>query len=150
MSSPLKTRLQNDIKEAMRAKDSARLGVLRMISAAIKQREVDERIELSDEQVVAVLGKMVKQHQDSIDQYRKGGREDLVEKEVFELDLISSYLPAAMPEAELDALIDAAFAATGAQSVKDMGKVMAELKPKAAGRADMGVVSAKIKARLGG
>jgi uncharacterized protein YqeY len=149
MPSPLKTRLQDDIKEAMRAKDSARLGVLRMIAAAIKQREVDERIELDDEQIVSVLGKMVKQHQDSIEQYRKGGREDLVEKEVFELELITSYLPPALPEAELILLIDQAIAATSAQSVKDMGKVMAELKPKIQGRADMGVVSARIRARLG-
>ncbi|MDR2877343.1 MAG: GatB/YqeY domain-containing protein [Chromatiales bacterium] len=149
MPSPLKTRLQDDIKEAMRAKDSARLGVLRMIAAAIKQREVDERIELDDEQIVSVLGKMVKQHQDSIEQYRKGGREDLVEKEVFELELIASYLPPALPEAELILLIDQAIAATSAQSVKDMGKVMAELKPKIQGRADMGVVSARIRARLG-
>lgn len=145
----LKARIQEDMKTAMRAKDSARLGVIRMILAAIKQREVDERIELNDEQVLAVLGKMVKQHQDSIDQYRKGGREDLVERESFELDVINAYLPPPLPDAELTALVEQAVAASGAQSIKDMGKVMAELKPKIQGRADMGLVSARVRARLG-
>jgi len=150
MSATLKTRIQEDMKAAMRAKDSARLGVIRMILAAIKQREVDERIELDDAQVIAVLGKMVKQHQDSIAQYRSGGREDLVAKESFDLGVIEGYLPAALPEAELSALIERAIASTGAGSIKDMGKVMAALKPEIQGRADMAVVSARIKARLTG
>ena len=149
MQTSLKGRIQEDMKAAMRAKDGARLGVIRMILAAIKQREVDERIELDDEQIVAVLGKMVKQHQDSIEQYRKGEREDLVEKEAFELDIITGYLPPPLPDAELAAMVDEAVAASGAQSIKDMGKVMAELKPKIQGRADMGAVSARVRARLG-
>jgi uncharacterized protein YqeY len=148
--SALKTRIQDDMKTAMRARDAARLGAIRMILAAIKQREVDERIELDDTQVVAVLGKMVKQHQDSIAQYASGGRGDLVAKERFELDIIDGYMPPAMPEGELSALIERAIASTGAQSIKDMGKVMAMLKPEIQGRADMAVVSAKIKARLSG
>ena len=148
MSSPLKTRIQEDMKTAMRAKDSARLGVIRMILAAIKQREVDERIELDDAQVLAVLGKMVKQHQDSIAQYRSGGREDLVAKEQFEVQVIEAYLPPALSEAELSELLERAIAATGAQSIKDMGKVMAALKAEIQGRADMALVSARIKARL--
>jgi uncharacterized protein YqeY len=150
MPSALKTRIQEDMKTAMRAKDSARLGVIRMILAAIKQREVDERIELDDAQVLAVLGKMVKQHQDSITQYRSGGREDLVGKEQSELQVIEGYLPPALGEAELSALVARAIAATGAQSIKDMGKVMAALKPEIQGRADMSLVSAQIKARLSG
>ena len=150
MSATLKARIQEDMKAAMRAKDSARLGVIRMILAAIKQREVDERIELDDAQVIAVLGKMVKQHQDSIAQYRSGGREDLVAKESFELGVTEGYLPPALPEAELSALIERAIASTGAQSIRDMGKVMAALKPEIQGRADMAVVSARIKARLTG
>lgn len=148
MQNPLKARIQEDMKAAMRARDSERLGVIRMILAAIKQREVDERVELDDEQVVAVLGRMVKQHQDSIDQYRSGGRQDLVDKEVFELGIIESYLPPPMPDAELTDLINQAIAASGAQSIRDMGKVMASLKPRIQGRADMGAVSARIKARL--
>lgn len=149
MHSPLKARLQEDMKAAMRAKESGRLGVIRLILAGVKQREVDERIELDDEQIVAVLGKMVKQHQDSIEQYRKGERPDLVEKEAFELEIIASYLPPQLPDEELAALIEQAITASGAQSIKDMGKVMAELKPKVQGRADMGVVSARIRSRLG-
>ncbi len=149
MQSQLKARLQEDMKAAMRAKESARLGVIRLILAAIKQREVDERIELDDEQVVAALGKMVKQHQDSIEQYRKGNRPDLVEKEAFELDIIVSYLPPQLPDEELALLIEQAIASSGAQSIKDMGKVMAVLKPQVQGRADMGAVSARIRSRLG-
>ncbi|MDX9739793.1 MAG: GatB/YqeY domain-containing protein [Gammaproteobacteria bacterium] len=147
--SPLKTRIQDDVKEAMRARDSARLGVLRLITAEIKQREVDERKELDDEQVIAVLGRMVKQHQDSISQYRSGGRQDLVDKEAFELDIISSYLPPAMPEDELLRLIDQGISESGASSIKDMGKVMALLKSRIQGRADMTVVSARVRERLG-
>jgi uncharacterized protein YqeY len=147
--SPLKTRIQDDVKEAMRARDSARLGVLRLISAEIKQREVDERKELDDEQIIAVLGRMVKQHQDSIEQFRSGGRQDLADKEAFELEIISSYLPPAMPEDELLRLIDQSIAESGASSIKDMGKVMALLKSRIQGRADMAVVSARVRERLG-
>jgi uncharacterized protein YqeY len=147
--SQLKTRIQDDVKEAMRARDSARLGVLRMISAEIKQREVDERIQLNDEQVIAVLTRMVKQHQDSIEQYRSAGRQDLVDKEAFELEIISSYLPPALPEEELLRLIEQSIAESGASSPRDMGKVMAILKPRIQGRADMAVVSARVKERLG-
>lgn len=147
--SQLKTRIQDDVKEAMRARDSARLGVLRLISAEIKQREVDERIQLNDEQVIAVLTRMVKQHQDSIEQYRSAGRQDLVDKEAFELEIISSYLPPALPEEELLRLIEQSIAESGASSPRDMGKVMAILKPRIQGRADMAVVSARVKERLG-
>lgn len=145
----LKLRLSDDMKAAMKGGDKQRLAAIRLINAAVKQREVDERIELDDEQIVAVLGKMVKQHQDSIEQYRKGERPDLVEKEAFELEIIASYLPPQLPDEELAALIEQAITASGAQSIKDMGKVMAELKPKVQGRADMGVVSARIRSRLG-
>jgi uncharacterized protein YqeY len=147
--SQLKTRILDDVKVAMRAKDSARLGVLRMISAEIKQREVDERIQLNDEQVIAVLTRMVKQHQDSIEQYGSAGRQDLVDKEAFELEIISAYLPPAIPEEELLSLIDQSISESGASSLKDMGKVMALLKPRVQGRADMGVVSARVRERLG-
>ncbi len=138
------------MKTAMRAKDSARLGVIRLILAAIKQREVDERIELDDTQVLAVLDKMVKQRRDSIDQYGKGGRQDLVDKEAFELEVIDVYLPARLDEAELSALIEQAIADSGAASMKDMGKVMGVLRPQIQGRADVGAVSTRVKARLGG
>ena len=147
MSDALKSRISDDTKAAMKAKDKPRLGVLRLISAAIKQREVDERIELDDNAVLAVLEKMVKQRRDSIEQYQKAGRDDLIAQEQFELDLIQTYLPEQLTEAEIDALIDEAVQATGAASMKDMGKVMGTLKPKLAGRADMGTVSQKIKAR---
>lgn len=138
------------MKTAMRAKDSARLGVIRLILAAVKQREVDERIELDDIQVLAVLDKMIKQRRDSIDQYGKAGRQDLVDKEAFELEVIDTYLPARLDEAELSALIEQAIAVSGAASMKDMGKVMGVLRPQVQGRADVGAVSARVKARLGG
>ena len=136
------------MKTAMRARDSQRLGIIRLINAAIKQREVDERITLDDEQVIVVLSKMIKQRNDSIDQYGKAGRQDLVDKETYEIKVIEEYLPPALSEEELTGLIDRAVAQTGAQSVKDMGKVMSVLKPLVQGRADMGVVGARIKARL--
>ncbi len=148
MSDTLKARIMADMKDAMRAKDKDRLGTIRLIQAAIKQREVDERIELDDSQVLAVLDKMVKQRRDSITQYRDAGREELAAKEEAELSVIQQYLPAALSEAEVDALIDEAISASGAESMKDMGKVMGQLKPKLQGRADMGEVSARIKARL--
>lgn len=146
----LKQRIQDDMKAAMKAAEKRRLGVIRLILAAIKQREVDERIELDDAQVLAVLDKMVKQRRDSLEQYTRAGREDLADQERFEIDVCQGYLPAALGEDELRDLIDQAVAASGAGSMKDMGKVMAELRPKVQGRADMGVVSALVKQRLGG
>ena len=145
----LKERITEDMKAAMRAGELVRLGVIRMLQAAIKQREVDERITLDDAQVVAVLEKMVKQRRESISQFQAGGRADLVAKETAELALLQGYLPAQLSDAELDALITAAIAQTGAASVKDMGKVMGIVKGQAAGKADMGAVGARIKARLG-
>jgi uncharacterized protein YqeY len=145
----LKDRIQQDVKDAMRAKEKARLGAIRLITAAIKQREVDERIELDDAQITAVLDKMAKQRRESISQFEKAGRDDLIAQEVMELDIIQSYLPEQLGEDEINALIDNAIQATGAISIKDMGKVMGQLKPKLQGRADMGAVSALIKARLG-
>jgi len=145
----IKDRIQQDMKDAMRARDKARLATIRLILAAIKQREVDERIELDDAQVIAVLDKMVKQRRESIAQFEKAARDDLIAQENSELEVIIPYLPAALSEAEINALVDAALSATGAATLRDMGKVMAELKPKLAGRADMGAVSALIKARLG-
>ncbi|KPJ91299.1 MAG: glutamyl-tRNA amidotransferase [Gammaproteobacteria bacterium SG8_15] len=146
--SELKIRINEDMKAAMRAKEKERLGTIRLILAAIKQREVDERIELDDTQVLAVLDKMVKQRRDSIEQYMNAGREELADKERFELDLIQGYMPAALSEAELDAIIKEVVVALGASSMQDMGKVMAELKPKIQGRADMGQVSQKVKAAM--
>jgi hypothetical protein len=144
----LKQRLDTDMKESMRAKDKERLGTVRLILAAIKQREVDERIVLDDVQVLTVLEKMVKQRRDSITQFEAAGRTDLATKEKYELDLIQSYMPAQLSEAEIDAIIEQTIAATGASSAKDMGKVMGPLKAQLQGRADMGAVSARLKARL--
>ena len=138
-----------DVKDAMRSKDKPRLATLRLITAAIKQQEVDERIELNDAQVLALLDKMCKQRRESISQFEKAGRDDLIAQEVSELDIIQTYLPEQLGEDEITALIDEAMAATGAASIKDMGKVMGQLKPKLQGRADMGAVSAMIKAKLG-
>ena len=146
----LKQQLTEDMKTAMRGGDKARLGVIRLMLAATKQREVDERIELDDSQVLAVLEKMMKQRKDSVTQYVAAQREDLAEIERAEMTVIETYLPAKLDEAELDALIAAAITETGASSPRDMGKVVAAVKNKAAGRADMGVVSARIKARLAG
>jgi uncharacterized protein len=148
--STLKERITEDMKAAMRAGEKERLGTIRMLQAAIKQREVDERITLDDTQVLAVVEKMVKQRKESITQFEQGGRADLAAKEKAEIELLQAYLPAQLSEAEVDALIRDAIAATGAASVKDMGKVMGAVKAKAAGRADMGAVSARIKAALGG
>ena len=147
---PLKDKLQQDMKDALRGGDKRSLGVIRLILAAIKQREVDERIELDDAQVTSVLDKMAKQRRDSLEQYEKAGRHDLAEQETFELELLKAYLPTQLAEAEVDALIDDAIQTTGASSMKDMGKVMVQLKNKLQGRADMGAVSARIKARLSG
>ncbi len=144
----LKERITEDMKAAMRASEKERLSTIRMVQAAIKQREVDERITLDDAQVIAVLEKMVKQRKESIAQFELGGRPDLAAKERAEIELLQAYLPAQLSEAEVDALIREAMAATGATSVKDMGKVMGVVKAKAAGRTDMAVVSARIKAAL--
>ena len=146
--SSLTARINDDVKVAMKAKDKARLGVLRLITAAIKQREVDEQITLNDEQVLAVLEKMVKQRKDSIAQYEKAGRDELAQQEAFEIGIIQDYLPEQLSDTEIDALIAEAISSSGAESMKDMGKVMGMLKPKLAGRADMGQVSQKIKQRL--
>jgi uncharacterized protein YqeY len=144
----LKERITEDMKAAMRASEKERLSTIRMVQAAIKQREVDERITLDDAQVIAVLEKMVKQRKESITQFELGGRPDLAAKERAEIELLQASLPAQLSEAEVDALIREAMAATGATSVKDMGKVMGVVKAKAAGRTDMAVVSARIKAAL--
>ena len=146
----LKERITEDMKAAMRAAEKERLSTIRMLQAAIKQREVDERITLDDAQVIAVLEKMVKQRKESIVQFEQGGRTDLADKEKSEIVLLQAYLPTQLADAEVDALIKDAIASTGAASVKDMGKVMGVVKGKAAGRADMGAVSARIKAALGG
>ena len=145
----LKQRITDDMKNAMRAKDKERLGVIRLILAAIKQKEVDERIELTDVDILAILDKMVKQRRDSINQFESADRGELAAQEKFEISIIQEYLPAQLSEAEIAALIDEAMAATGAQSMQEMGKVMGWLKPKLQGRADMGAVSQAIKAKLG-
>jgi len=137
------------MKSAMKAGDKDRLKVVRLILAAVKQVEVDQRIELDDAAVLGVLEKMVKQRRDSVEQFQKGGRDDLADNELAEIAVIQAYLPEQLGDAEIDALVDATIAATGAQNIRDMGKVMAAIKGKAAGRADMGAVSAKVKARLG-
>ena len=144
----LKERITDDMKSAMRSGDKERLGTIRLILAAIKQREVDERIVLDDAQVLSVVEKMIKQRREAISQFEAGGRADLVAKESAELNLLAGYLPQQLSAAELDAVIAEAVAASGATSIKDMGKVMALVKTKAQGRADMSAVSARIKARL--
>ena len=146
----LRQQLTEDMKTAMRAGDKHRLGVIRLMLAAVKQREVDERIELDDVQVLATLEKMLKQRRDSVSQFDAAGREDLSAIERAEMQVIETYLPTKLGEAEIDALVAAAIASTGASSPRDMGKVVAAVKEKAAGRADMAIVSAKVKARLAG
>ncbi len=138
------------MKASLKAGDKRRLGTVRLILAAVKQREVDERIELDDQQVLVVLDKMVKQRRESIAQYEKAGRDDLAEQEAFEVSIIQEYLPAALSDDEIATLIEEAIAGTGAQSIRDMGKVMGQLKPKMQGRADMGSVSALVKQKLSG
>jgi uncharacterized protein YqeY len=146
----LKERITDDMKAAMRSGEKERLGLIRMITAAIKQREVDERISLDDSQVLSVLEKMIKQRKESLVQFQAGHRQDLVDKEAAEITLLQGYLPSQLSDSEIDALISDAIAATGAASIKDMGKVMGLIKGKAQGRADMAAVGAKIKAKLGG
>jgi hypothetical protein len=147
-TSALKERITEDMKSAMRAGEKERLGTIRMLQAAIKQREVDERIALDDAQVLSVIEKMLKQRKESIAQFEQGGRADLAAREQAEIELLSVYLPAQLSDAEVDVLIRNAIASTGAASVKDMGKVMAVVKAQAAGRTDMGAASARIKAAL--
>ena len=146
----LKEQITNDMKEAMKAGAKERLAVIRLILAAVKQKEVDERITLDDAQMLAVLEKMLKQRRESVTQFLQGNRKDLADKEEAEIKVIQAYMPAQLSEAELDKLVAEAVAQSGATSVKDMGKVMGMLKPRVAGKADMGAVSAKIKAKLGG
>ncbi|APF03906.1 TPA: GatB/YqeY domain-containing protein [Legionella pneumophila] len=144
----IKEQINNDIKDAMRAKDKNLLNALRLISAAVKQIEVDERIEVDNERMLVILDKMSKQRKESIAQFEKANRDDLVAQEQFELDVIAKYLPEPLTDDEIDALISDAIKSTGAEKMSDMGKVMAILKPKLQGRADMAQVSARIKAQL--
>lgn len=150
MASLIKDKIQEDMKTAMRSQDKERLATIRLILAALKQREVDERIELTDEHILSILDKMIKQRRESIAQFEAGNRPELAEKEKAEIHVIQTYLPAQLSEAEITALIDASLQETGATSAKDMGKVMAILKPKLQGRADVGAVSNKVKERLSG
>ncbi len=146
----LKDRIQDDMKAAMRAKDKERLGAIRLMLAAIQQREIDERMPLDDAQAIGVLERMLKQRRESIAQFEKAEREDLVAKEAFEVQVIQAYMPTPLSAAEIDAIVAQAIADTGAQSIRDMGKAMAVVKAKVQGRADMGAVSAMVKARLAG
>ncbi|WP_019140001.1 GatB/YqeY domain-containing protein [Noviherbaspirillum massiliense] len=144
----LKEQITEDMKAAMRAKDTARLGTIRLLTAAMKQKEVDERIELNDSQILAIIEKMIKQRKDSISQFEAGGRQDLADNEKAEVAVLSTYMPAALSDAEVQSEVEAAVAATGAKGPQDMGKVMAVLKSKLAGRADMTAVSGMVKAAL--
>ena len=148
MTAPLKQRLQDEMKAAMKGGDKPRLGVIRLILSAIKQIEVDERIELDDDRIIAVLDKMTKQRRESASQYEQAGRDDLLEQEIYEIGVLKDFLPAALSEEEINAMIEDAISTTGAASIKDMGKVMTRLKPQMQGKADMGAVSGKIKDRL--
>lgn len=144
----LKLRITDDMKAAMRAKETARLGAIRLLLAAMKQKEVDERVELSDADILSIIEKMMKQRRESVAQYEPAGRQDLADAEKFEMSVLSAYLPQQMGDAEIAAAIDAALAESGAASVKDMGRAMALLKPRLAGRADMAKVSGLVKSRL--
>jgi uncharacterized protein YqeY len=146
----LKERVQDDMKAAMRARDAARLSAIRLLLAALKQKEVDERLQLADADVLAIIEKMVKQRRESIAQFEKAARQDLADQEKFEIGVLTAYLPQQMGEAEVAQAIAAAVSEAGASGVKDIGKVMALLKPRLAGRADMGRVSALVKTKLGG
>ncbi len=145
----LRERINEDMKTAMKARDSEKLGAIRLLQAALKQKEVDERVEITDDIVLATVDKMLKQRRDSIEQYTAGNRMDLVAKEQFEVAVLQAYMPAQLSEAELAAVLDQVIAETGATSAKDMGKVMNALRPRVAGRADMGKLSGVVKARLG-
>lgn len=146
--SSLKTRINDDMKAAMKAKESSRLGAIRLLLAAMKQKEVDERVELDDAAVLVIIEKMLKQRKDSITQYQAAGRQDLVDAEQFEVDVLSAYMPAALSAAEVEAIVAAAVAQSGAAGPQDMGKVIALVKPQVAGRADMGEISKLVKAKL--
>jgi uncharacterized protein YqeY len=146
----LREKINEDMKTAMKARETERLAAIRLLLAAMKQKEVDERIELSDADVIAVIEKMLKQRRDSISQFEAAARHDLADKEKFEVSVLLAYMPQALSESEVAAVIDAAIAETGASGMKDMGKVMGSVKGKLAGRADMGKVSALIKAKLAG
>lgn len=145
----LKAKISEEMKNAMRAKDSARLGAIRLLQAAIKQREVDERIELSDQDVIAVIEKMLKQRRDSIAAYESANRQDLADVEKFEVSVLQNYLPQALSDDEVSALLEKVVSETGASGIKDMSKVMAAIRPLVVGRADMGKISGLIKTRLG-
>jgi uncharacterized protein YqeY len=146
----LKATIQEDVKQAMRARDKARLGTLRLITAAIKQIEVDTRVDLDDAGVTAVLDKMAKQRRESLEQYEKAGRDDLADQERYELDIIAAYLPEPLSDEALERLVDEAIAGSGAAGMQDMGKVMGQLKPQVQGRADMKALSGMVRARLNG
>lgn len=146
----LKDRIQEDVKAAMRARDARRLAALRLLAAAVKQKEVDERAALDDAAVLGVIEKMIRQRRESVAQFEKGGRADLAEQEKYEVDVLAAYLPQALSEAEVEAAVAAAIAETGAAAVKDMGRIMGLLKARLAGRADMARVSALVRAKLGG
>ena len=150
MSMSLRQQINEDMKTALRAREAARLGAIRLLLAAIKQKEVDERIELDDTAIIAVIDKMLKQRKDSIEQYQKAQREDLVAAERFEIEVLVAYMPQALTESEIEAIVIEAIAASGAKTMQEMSKVMAIAKPQLAGRADMGAVSKQIKARLNG
>lgn len=145
----LRTQINDDMKAAMRAREASRLSAIRLLLAAIKQREVDERKELDDEEIVGVVEKMIKQRRESISQYEKAARADLAEAEKFELGVLQAYMPQQCSDAEVDAAVSAALVESGAQGMRDMGKVMAILKPRLSGRADMSAVSSLVKSRLG-
>jgi uncharacterized protein YqeY len=149
VASSLKDQITADMKSAMRARDKGRLAVIRMLKAAIQRREVDERIELDDAGVLKAIEKLVKQGQDSAEQFTQGGRQELADKELAEVEILKAYLPEPLSDTELDALIDEIITATGAESLRDMGKVMNAIREQAQGRADMGAVGAKVKTRLG-
>jgi uncharacterized protein YqeY len=150
MATQLKNRILEDVTAAMRARDKPRLGTLRLVTAAIKQLEVDSRVELDDAGVLTVLEKMLKQRRDSLQQYSDAGRQDLADQESYEIAVIEAFMPEALPAEELDALIDATIAETGASSMRDMGKVMGLLKSQVQGRADLGAVSSTVKQKLAG
>jgi len=149
LSSEIQAKIVDEVKSAMRAREKQRLGALRLISAEFKRVEVDERVELDDQRVLSILDKMTKQRKDSLSQYESAGRDDLVQQEQFELDVIGEFMPEQLDEAELTSLVDEAIASTGAESMKDMGKVMGVLKSKAQGRVDMSAVGALVKSKLG-
>lgn len=146
--SDLKQRINDDVKSAMRSRDKQRLAVLRLIMAAIKQKEIDDRIELNDSQILAILDRLTKQHRDSIEQFSKAGRNDLVEKETSELEIVLEFMPTPLTDDEIKQIIEAAVTETGASGMKDMGKVMGILKPKVQGKADMGKLSGMVKEKL--